>query len=897
MKQLAFVMAAAVLAAQPAVQSSQSAPSAHPDMSRFTPVTVIQPGELDEPMAFAVLPGGKVYVIERKGALKSYDPATKLTKTIDTLPVNTKYTGADGVQKEAEEGLIGITLDPKFATNHFIYMLYAEQTVTKHVLARWVLNEFDELVPESKKVILEYGTQREVCCHTGGGMAWDAAGNLLLLVGDNTGVNLTSHSDERPGRANWDSQRTAANTNDLRGKMLRIHPEPDGTYTIPKGNLFPPGTAGTRPEIYAMGLRNPWRVFIDSKTGYVYWGEIGPDAVEDSATGPRGYDEFNAAKQPGFYGWPYFIGDNQAYPLYNYAANVPGPKKDPARPTNTSVNNTGLRDLPPAVPPMISYPYAMSTEYPELGTGARAAVGGPIYRRADFAGAARPFPDYYEGKWLAADLSRGWIFAIALNAAGDMTGLERFLPTYRPVEPIDIKFGPDGDLYVLEYGSNWFRKSPNSRLVRIEYNAGNRPPVVHASASAVGGLAPLKVTLSSTGSADPDGDALKYEWSVEPEKGGTAQKFATPTATVTFDKRGVYFATLTLTDARGASSDQLLQVVVGNEPPSVNIAVTGNQTFYFPGEPINYKVSVADREDGVPPSSKVAFSIDQVGETFDVGLLAQGDAPVDPSTRFAVAKAIMGESDCRNCHNLDSKSNGPAWIQVADKYKGDAAAQEKLAEKIRTGGRGVWPDLPGEGTMPAHPGLSIEETRSIIQYVMNIKSDTISGAPLAGAFSPTGTNKLVLRAVYTDMAPADLASHTVEKISVRRNPIVSAVSADDSSGMMRRVEGNGAVETEASKPGGFVMWRNIDLTGIRELRISATAPAREGFKGGTIEVRSGSPTGELLGQFAVTPATTAPGVIAVKPSAAPRDLYLVVRNPNAKPEEMTVSIATITFAK
>lgn len=888
---LVCVAAAVLVAAQgPSVAD-------RPDPSRFTPVTLVQPGELDEPMAFEVLPSGKVYIIERKGALRAFDPLTKLTKTIETLPVNTKYHGADGAVKEAEEGLIGITLDPNFATNHFIYLLYAETDVTKHVLARWELNEFDELVPESKKIVLEYGTQREVCCHTGGGMTWDAAGNLILAVGDNTGVNLTSHTDERPGKRHWDDQRTAANTNDLRGKILRIHPEPDGTYTIPQGNLFPPGTAGTRPEIYAMGLRNPWRVSVDSKTGYIYWGEIGPDAVEDSANGPRGYDEFNQARKPGFYGWPYFVGDNQAFPVYNYEAKEPGPKKDPAHPTNISPNNTGLRDLPPAVSPMISYPYAMSTEWPILGTGARAAVGGPIYHRADFPKAERPFPDYYEGKWLAADLSRGWIMAISMNAAGDLAGIERFLPSYRPIEPIDIKFGPDGDLYVLEYGSSWFRKSPNAQLVRIEYNAGNRPPTVHASASAIGGLAPLRVALTSLGSVDPDGDALKYEWSVEPEQGGAARTFSTPNANVTFDKKGVYFATLTLTDSHGASADHLLKIVVGNEPPKIDINVTGNQTFYFPNEPVNYAVAVTDREDGTAPPEKVAFSIDQVAESFDTSLLSQNDEPVDPSTRFAVAKAIVSQSDCRTCHNIDSKSNGPAWNLVAQKYKGDAAAQEKLAEKIRTGGRGVWPDSPGEGNMPAHPGLSIEEARSIIQYVMNIESTSINGAPLAGTFSPTGTNKLVLRAVYTDGGAADLASHTVEKVTVRRNPIVSTTSADVVSGMVRRVEGNGAVETMAATPGGYLLWRNVDLTGIKELQIAATAPIREGFKGGTIEVRLGSLTGELVGQFEVTTATRTPGVIPVKPATTPKDLYVIVRSPGAKPDEMTISIATITFAK
>jgi cytochrome c len=94
-----------------------------------------------------------------------------------------------------------------------------------------------------------------------------------------------------------------------------------------------------------------------------------------------------------------------------------------------------------------------------------------------------------------------------------------------------------------------------------------------------------------------------------------------------------------------------------------------------------------------------------------------------------------------------------------------------------------------------------------------------------------------------------------------------------------------------------LLWRNIDLSGIRELSIAATAPAREGFLGGTIEVRLGSPAGELVGQFDVTTATTAPGVIPVKASTTPRDLYVIVRNANAKAEEMTVSIATITFVK
>jgi cytochrome c len=100
-----------------------------------------------------------------------------------------------------------------------------------------------------------------------------------------------------------------------------------------------------------MGTRNAWRVSVDSHTGWVYWGEIGPDnRVDDPAVGPRGYDEFNQAKGPGFFGWPYFIGPNAAFPFYDYVQDRPLAPKDAQRPTNTSKNNTGLTDLPPAQP-------------------------------------------------------------------------------------------------------------------------------------------------------------------------------------------------------------------------------------------------------------------------------------------------------------------------------------------------------------------------------------------------------------------------------------------------------------------------------------------------------------------------------------------------------------------
>ncbi len=90
----------------------------------------------------------------------------------------------------------------------------------------------------------------------------------------------SSKISERPGTFH-DARETSANTNDLRGKILRIKPRAGAGYTIPRGNLFRPGTPKTRPEIYAMGLRNPFRNSFDRATGNLLIADVGQGAVEE----------------------------------------------------------------------------------------------------------------------------------------------------------------------------------------------------------------------------------------------------------------------------------------------------------------------------------------------------------------------------------------------------------------------------------------------------------------------------------------------------------------------------------------------------------------------------------------------------------------------------------------
>ena len=338
---------------------------------RFTKHVLIN--NLYEPMEFELLDNGKVLFIQRRGELLLFDPTTEALNEVGRLDVHTEF----------EDGLIGLALDPNYEDNNWIYLYYSPVgNEAKQHLSRFVF-ENERLDVDSEVRLLEVQTQRRECCHAGGSIEFGPEGHLFLSTGDNVNPFASDGfgpMDERPGREPWDAQGSSANTNDLRGKILRILPRPDGTYDIPEGNLFPPGTPGTRPEIYVMGNRNPFRISIDQKTGYLYWGEVGPDSRADLPDrGPRGHDEVNQAREAGFFGWPLFVGDNKAYNDYNFQTQQSGPAFDPASPINASPNNTGIRELPPAQSAFIWYPYADSPEFPVLGNGGRNAMAGPVF--------------------------------------------------------------------------------------------------------------------------------------------------------------------------------------------------------------------------------------------------------------------------------------------------------------------------------------------------------------------------------------------------------------------------------------------------------------------------------------------------------------------------------------
>src|SRR5688500_11368114 len=391
-----------------------------------------------------------------------------------------------------------------------------------------------------------------------------------------------------------------------------------------------------------MGHRNPYRMSVDSRTGFVYWGEVGPDANVDSAgRGPRGYDEIGQARQAGNFGWPHFVGDNKAYfktTVIDSATITAGAQFDPARPINSSPSNTGLTELPPARNAFIWYPYAPSPEFPVLGSGGRTAMAGPVFRRDEFRGAARPFPQYYDGKLLIYEWMRGWVMAVSMDAKGDLASIERFMPSYKFSNPIDMQFGPNGDLYVLEYGTGWVQGNDDARLVRIEDNEGNPKPVVEVAVEWTPVALSMQVKRASAGTVGFDEPSLRYAWIITRRDGSVLQRLTEPNPSFTFTRPGTYTASLTVTDPRGANATSAVEIAAGNEPPSVDIDLVGsNRSFYFPGIPVRYAVRGTDREDGSLRSGIPARRVNVTAQYLKEGLAPSGTPSAIGSSESAAA--------------------------------------------------------------------------------------------------------------------------------------------------------------------------------------------------------------------------------------------------------------------
>ncbi|QEC66881.1 PKD domain-containing protein [Panacibacter ginsenosidivorans] len=826
-----------------------------PAEDRFTKTPLVQ-GEFFEPTEMTILPNFDILVGQRRGEIMLYKNDTKKLKQAGYLKV---YWKTDKPGVNAEEGLLGMQKDPHFAQNNWVYIYYSPADSSVNRLSRFTFKN-DTIDNATEKVILEVKSQRDICCHTGGSIAFGPDGLLYLSAGDNStpfdepGARFVNSGygpmNDEPGHMQYDARRSSSNTNDLRGKILRIRVKDDGSYEIPDGNLFPKGTEKTRPEIYVMGDRNPYRISVDQKNSYLYWGEVGPDANNDSfdTRGPRGYDELNQARKAGYFGWPLFVGNNYPYRAYNYATGASGPAFDPLKPINDSRNNTGLRELPPVSPAFIWYPYGNSPDFPQVGSGGRNAMAGPVYYTDMFPDSTR-MPDYYNGKLFMYDWIRGWIKAVTMLPNGDFDKMEPFMEHIKLNNCIDMEVGPDGRLYLLEYGTGWFSKNPDAGLSRIDYNGGNRAPKVTAiNVDKTSGVLPFAVKLK-VNAMDPEKDKLTYKWDLG---NGTTKETTEPSLDYSYTAAGDFKITVDVKDATGAvTKSDAVDVYAGNEAPQVSIALTsGNRSFYLPGVPINYKITVSDPHDTAKFDPANLFVSVDYAQGFDKAASTMGH---QQGAATVSGKNLMLSFDCKSCHKEAETSVGPAFVLVAKKYAKDPNAMSYLTNKIMKGGSGVW----GEVAMAAHPTIPQNDLQQIVTWILSLanKDAAKKSLPAEGTITPVANQKpntvLVLSASYTDKGGNNIKALTGSNSIALAGSTVAFKGTEKTQGFTTMAY-NGMNIMLIPAGGGWFAVDSIDLSGVRSVTLTAGWQEAPKF-GFDFEVRLDAPAGKVIGTGSLLP--------------------------------------------
>lgn len=199
-----------------------------PDESNFTK-TSLSVGEFFEPTEMTILPNLDVLIVQRRGDILIYKNDTKELKSAGKLNVYWKTLNDTTVN--AEEGLLGVCKDPNFEKNNWVYIFYSPSDTSVNRLSRFILKD-DMIDMSSEKVVLQFYSQREICCHTGGSIAFGGDGLLYLSTGDNTTPfdapkqPIANHGfgpmDNRTGFEKYDARRSASNSNDLRGKIIPL---------------------------------------------------------------------------------------------------------------------------------------------------------------------------------------------------------------------------------------------------------------------------------------------------------------------------------------------------------------------------------------------------------------------------------------------------------------------------------------------------------------------------------------------------------------------------------------------------------------------------------------------------------------------------------------------------
>jgi cytochrome c551/c552 len=422
---------------------------------------------------------------------------------------------------------------------------------------------------------------------------------------------------------------------------------------------------------------------------------------------------------------------------------------------------------------------------------------------------------------------------------GDYDNMEGFMTSTAFSSPIDMELGPDGRIYILEYGKGWFSKNPDAGIARIDFIAGNRPPKIkEVLVSKTSGVLPFKVQ-AKVDASDPDKDQLNYVWDL----GNGIKKTTTqPNVEHTYTKAGEYALSVLLIDRQFASTNSSpITLTAGNAQPKVGIQVKGNQTFYFAGKPVEYKVNISD--EGAEINKNTIYVANNYTKGTDLAGASMGHQVF---TETQAGQALMLKSDCQACHQVSTKSIGPAYTLVSAKYQNDPNAVSSLSAKIIKGGGGTW----GEVAMPAHPTMNDDDAKKIVQWVLSLENKTVNKAslPTQGIIIPseeTENNVFSIYASYTDQGEAGLKPLSASSGFYLRSNTFNAREITERTRIALKDSTNTGFLVYPQKS-GWLKLNPMDLSGIKEVEVSNVSKGGAGNY--TIELRLNSETGTVVGK-------------------------------------------------
>ena len=514
------------------------------------------------PTAVAWAPDGRLFIAHKDGLVQVRASNGNVATLLDLSAKVNSYT---------DRGLLGIAVDKDFASNGYLYLLYVRELNTQNPdsdspmtsrLTRVTVNANNTLQNPSDPETVILGTQTATPCpqpnnvldcipadfywHTVGAVRSDPVdGTLWVGIGD-AHVPVADPLSYRT----YDPASFA-------GKIIHIDRAGRGLANHP---FCPADTDLTHvcTKIYATGFRNPFRFTLRPGAGPAV-GDVGEDA----------YEELNLVQPGGNYGWPCYEGEFR---------NV-GWETEPRCQEEYAREGTAAAALPPA------WSFAHTP-------GGDAIVLGPYYGGSNY-------PAEYAGRLFVGNYAKGWIKTLTIGSSGQVTAVNPFATETGPI--VDMEPGPSGDLMYVDIG---FGSTPAVR--RITHAGGNLAPRPVASATPDHGNAPLTVQFNGSGSSDPEGNAITYDWDFG--DGSAHSTLANPQHT--YGAVGIYTARLTVDDGFNRFPSTTVTITVGgNAAPVAAITAPAAGDLYRDGTTVQLAGSASDREDGTLGNAGLSWRI------------------------------------------------------------------------------------------------------------------------------------------------------------------------------------------------------------------------------------------------------------------------------------------------